>query len=72
MTTELAGVVSRFQADGRNLGVDPMAQGGTLVTTLANTAAHHHGFEFWGISTTDVGCRWPPRVLGRDRPAPPA
>ena len=48
------GVVSRFQADGRNLGVDPMAQGGTLVTTLANTAAHHHGFEFWGISTTDV------------------
>ena len=54
VTTELAGVVSRFQADGRNLGVDPMAQGGTRVTTLANTAAHHHGFEFWGISTTDV------------------
>ena len=54
VTTELAGVVSRFQADGRNLGVDPMAQGGTLVTTLANTAAHHHGFEFWGIGTTDV------------------
>jgi AcrR family transcriptional regulator len=54
VTTELAAVVSRFQADGKNLGVEPMAQAGTLVTTLANTAAHHYGFEFWGIRTTDV------------------
>ena len=25
-----------------------------LVTTLANVAAHHVGFEFWGIHTPDV------------------
>jgi AcrR family transcriptional regulator len=54
VTTELAGVVSRFQADGRNLGVEPMAQAGTLVTTLANVAAHRHGFEYWGIHISDV------------------
>ena len=31
-----------------------MAQAGALVTTLANVAAHHYGFEFWGIRTADV------------------
>jgi AcrR family transcriptional regulator len=54
VTTELAGVVAGFQAEGKNLGVEPMAQAGTLVTTLANVAAHHHGFEYWGIKATDV------------------
>jgi hypothetical protein len=34
--------------------VEPVAQAGVLVTTLANTAAHHYGFEFWGIRTADV------------------
>jgi AcrR family transcriptional regulator len=54
VTTELAGVVASLQAEGKNLGVEPMAQAGTLVTTLANVAAHHYGFEFWGIRTADV------------------
>jgi AcrR family transcriptional regulator len=54
VTIELAGVVSAFQSEGKNLGVEPMAQAGTLVTTLANVAAHHYGFEFWGIRTSDV------------------
>jgi AcrR family transcriptional regulator len=54
VTIELAAVVAAFQAEGKNLGVEPMAQAGTLVTTLANVAAHHLGFEFWGIRTADV------------------
>jgi AcrR family transcriptional regulator len=54
VTTELARVISDLQAEGKNLGVEPMAQAGTLVTTLANVAAHHLGFEFWGIRTADV------------------
>jgi AcrR family transcriptional regulator len=54
VTTELAAVIAAFQAEGKNLGVEPMAQAGTLVTTLANVAAHHRGFEFWGIRTADV------------------
>lgn len=54
VTTELARVVSDIQAEGRNTGVEPLAQAGTLVTTLANVAAHHLGFEFWGIRTADV------------------
>jgi AcrR family transcriptional regulator len=54
VTVELAKVTEGFQAEGKNLGHDPVATGGVLVTTLANTAAHHYGFEFWGIRTTDV------------------
>jgi AcrR family transcriptional regulator len=54
VTTELAAVIASMQAEGRNLGVEPLAQAGTLVTTLANVAAHHTGFEFWGIHTADV------------------
>jgi len=54
VTTELAQVVAGFQSEGKNLGVEPVAQAGVLVTTLANTAAHHYGFEFWGIRTADV------------------
>jgi AcrR family transcriptional regulator len=54
VTTELAGVVRGLQREGRNLGVEPLAQAGTLVTTLANVAAHHRGFEHWGIHTADV------------------
>jgi AcrR family transcriptional regulator len=54
VTTELARVISDLQAEGKNLGVEPLAQAGTLVTMLANVAAHHIGFEFWGIRTADV------------------
>jgi AcrR family transcriptional regulator len=54
VTTELAGVIGAQQADGKNLGVEPLAQGGVLVTMLANVAAHHIGFEHWGIHTPDV------------------
>jgi AcrR family transcriptional regulator len=54
ITRELAKVTEGFQADGKNLGFDPMAGGGVLVTMLANVAAHHYGFEFWGIRTADV------------------
>lgn len=54
VTTELAAVIGGLQAEGKNLGVDPLAEGGTLVTMLANVAAHHFGFEFWGIRTPDV------------------
>jgi AcrR family transcriptional regulator len=54
VTTELARVISELQAEGKNLGVEPLAQAGVLVTTLANVAAHHIGFEFWGIRTADV------------------
>jgi AcrR family transcriptional regulator len=54
VTTELAGVVGRLQAEGKNLGVEPLAQAGTLVTLLANVAAYHTGFELWGIRTADA------------------
>jgi AcrR family transcriptional regulator len=54
VTTELARVISDLQAEGKNLGIEPLAQAGVLVTTLANVAAHHIGFEFWGIHTSDV------------------
>ena len=54
VTTELAGVISALQREGKNLGVEPLAQAGTLVTMLANVAAHHLGFEFWGIRTADA------------------
>jgi hypothetical protein len=54
VTIELARVIAGLQEQGKNLGVEPMAQAGTLVTTLANVAAHHYGFEFWGIRTADV------------------
>jgi AcrR family transcriptional regulator len=54
VTTGLAGVIGAQQADGKNLGVEPLAQGGVLVTMLANVAAHHLGFEHWGIHTPDV------------------
>lgn len=54
VTTELAAVIAGLQRERKNLGVEPLAQAGTLVTMLANVAAHHLGFEFWGIRTADV------------------
>jgi AcrR family transcriptional regulator len=54
VTTELGRVIGEQQAEGKNLGVEPLAQGGVLVTMLANVAAHHFGFEHWGIHTPDV------------------
>ena len=68
VTTELAGVVAAFQAEGKNLGVRPMAQAGTLVTTLANVAAHHYGFEFWRIRTADVRISVARQVYKAGRP----
>jgi AcrR family transcriptional regulator len=54
ITRELANVTEAFQADGKNPGVDAMANAGVLVTMAANVAAHHYGFEFWGIPTADA------------------
>jgi AcrR family transcriptional regulator len=54
VTVELAEVTKSFQAEGRNLGVDPTANAGVLVTMLANVAAHHWGFEAWGIQSADA------------------
>jgi AcrR family transcriptional regulator len=54
LTRAFATVTESFQAEGKNLGVDPMANAGVLVTMIANVAAHHYGFEFWGIRTADV------------------
>lgn len=54
ITRELAKVTEAFQAEGQNPGVDPMANAGVLVTMVAHVAAHHYGFEFWGIRTADV------------------
>ena len=49
VTVELARVTEGFQAEGRNLNVDATADAGVMVTMLANVAAHHSGFEAWGI-----------------------
>lgn len=54
LTRAFATVTETFQAEGENTGVDPMANAGVLVTMIANVAAHHYGFEFWGIRTADV------------------
>jgi AcrR family transcriptional regulator len=54
ITRELAKVAESFQAEGENLGVDAMADAGVLVTMVAHVAAHHHGFELWGIGASEV------------------
>jgi AcrR family transcriptional regulator len=54
LTKAFAAVTEAFQAEGRNRGFDAMANAGVLVTMIANVAAHHYGFEFWGIRTADV------------------
>jgi AcrR family transcriptional regulator len=54
LTKAFAAVTEAFQGEGKNVGVDPMANAGVLVTMIANVAAHHFGFEFWGIKTADV------------------
>jgi AcrR family transcriptional regulator len=54
LTRAFANVIESFQAEGKNLGFDGMANAGVLVTMIANVAAHHYGFEFWGIRTSDV------------------
>ena len=54
ITRELAKVAESFQAEGENLGVDAMADAGVLVTMVAHVAAHHHGFELWGIGAPEV------------------
>jgi AcrR family transcriptional regulator len=54
LTRAFAAVTETFQAEGKNRGFDVMANAGVLVTMIANVAAHHYGFEFWGIRTADV------------------
>jgi len=54
LTKAFAEVTDTFQAEGKNRGFDAMANAGVLVTMIANVAAHHYGFEFWGIRTADV------------------
>jgi AcrR family transcriptional regulator len=54
LTRAFAAVTETFQAEGKNRGFDAMANAGVLVTMIANVAAHHYGFEFWGIRTADV------------------
>jgi AcrR family transcriptional regulator len=54
LTKAFASVTEAFQSQGQNRGVDAMANAGVLVTMIANVAAHHYGFEFWGIPTADV------------------
>jgi AcrR family transcriptional regulator len=54
VTVELARVTEAFQAEGRNLGVEATADAGVMVTMLANVAAHHSGFEAWGIHIADA------------------
>jgi len=54
ITRELAKVAESFQAEGENPGVDAMADAGVLVTMVAHVAAHHHGFELWGIGAPEV------------------
>jgi len=54
MTRAFATVTESFQAEGENKGFEAMANAGVLVTMIANVAAHHYGFEFWGIRTADV------------------
>lgn len=54
ITRELADVTEAFQAEGHNQSVDPMANAGVLVTMVAHVAAHHYGFEHWGIRTPDI------------------
>lgn len=54
VAVELSKVIAAFQDEGRNLGVEPLAHAGVLVTTLANVAAHHGGFAHWGMQGEDV------------------
>jgi AcrR family transcriptional regulator len=54
VTVELAKVTESFQADGKNGGVDALANAGVVVTMLANVAAHHAGFEAWSMPIVEV------------------
>jgi AcrR family transcriptional regulator len=55
ITRALADVARGSAAAGRlPKGIDPMATAGILVSMLAHVAAHHYGFEFWGIRTADL------------------
>ena len=54
VTVELAKVTEGVQAEGKNLGVDAMANAGVVVTLLANVAAHHSGFEAWDMPIDKV------------------
>jgi len=54
VTVELAKVTEALQADGKNTGVDALANAGVIVTMLANVAAHHAGFQAWSMPITEV------------------
>ena len=55
VTVALREVIERTQpstADGAAL--EPMATAGVLVAMLGQVASHRHGFEVWGIPTSDT------------------
>ncbi len=55
LTRALAEVADTSRNEGRlPRDLDPMATAGVLVAMLAHVAAHHYGFEFWGIRTADM------------------
>jgi AcrR family transcriptional regulator len=55
LTRALAGVAEISRSERRlPRDLDPMATAGVLVAMLAHVAAHHYGFEFWGIRTADM------------------
>lgn len=50
VSTALRDVIASFQGAGRHPAtIEPMAHAATLVSMLAHVAAHHYGFEAWGI-----------------------
>jgi len=51
----LTETISQFQDAGRApRDIEPTATAAVLVSMLAHVAAHHDGFEFWGIRTKDL------------------
>lgn len=55
IATALAQVNRHFVTTGKApAGLDPMAQAGVVVSTLAHVSDHQMGFEFWGIKTKDL------------------
>lgn len=55
MNNALAAAVAERKKAGRHPAeVEPIATAGVLVTMLAHVAAHHDGFELWGVRTDNL------------------
>jgi AcrR family transcriptional regulator len=51
----LAEAIAQMKQAGRHpADVEPLATAGVLVAMLAHVSAHQHGFQFWGVRTTDL------------------